>query len=163
MQDAPKILRDSLGLDNQVKDVGRLEVAVHALLGCAGLVCIFSGREWGIQGIDTIAFPPGMNKVLAISVTSTNNIGEKIRTMLPPINRLRKEMPDLPISPTIVAPIEPGDVVSSDQEDANTHGVQLVLRPQLEELLEAVMNMPQPRFAERVDALFGSPDKPSIL
>ena len=163
IKEAPNILRDSLGLDNQVKDAGRLEVAVHMLLGCAGFICIFSGREWGIQGIDTLAFSSTMTKVVAISVTSTNNIGEKIRTMLPQLNKLNKELPEMRVLAVIAAPIDPETVLDSDQRDAKAHDISLILRPQLAQMLDGMMNMAQDKFIDLTNSLLENQDKGLLL
>ena len=63
----------------------------------------------GVQGIDTIALSRPTNKIVAISVTTSNNIREKIRTMLPQLNRLRNELNNSGVVPAIFSPIDPSD------------------------------------------------------
>ena len=152
-QDAERILHESLGLDKNPKDPDRLEAAVHTLLACAGYRCVFTGRAWGIQGIDTIAFSPSGKKAVAISVTISNNIGEKIRTLLPALNRLRNESTGIEHVPAIFSPVDPTEIMDSDRRDAAAHGVSLVLGPEITKLLNALLNLPQDKFSEFMDSI----------
>ena len=154
-QDAEAILRQSLGLTNEVKDPDRLEAAVHTLLSCAGYNCIFTGRAWGTQGIDTVAFPSSPGSIVAISITTSNDIREKVRTMLPQLTKLRNEQGGLQVASVIVASVEPTEVLESDRTDAAGHRIGLLLRPQLSEILDALLNQPQDRLADVVESMLG--------
>lgn len=150
---AEEIHRESLGLTGETKQAGRFEAAVHNLMACLGYNCIFTGRELGTQGIDTLAFYPSLDKVLAISVTTTNDIREKIRTMLPMLEKLRSELENLTIVPLICASISPNVVLQSDRENAKAHKVSLVLLPQLEQLINAVRDLPMSEAREQWESI----------
>ena len=154
-----------LGLTNEVKDPDRLEAAVHTLLSCAGYNCIFTGRAWGTQGIDTIAFPSSPGSIVAISITTSNDIREKVRMMLPQLTKLRNEQGGLQVASVIVASVEPTEVLESDRTDAAGHRIGLLLRPQLSEILDALLNQPQDRLADVVESMlgFGRRGAPSLL
>jgi len=139
---AEDILRECLGLVGKVTDSGRFETAIHNLLCCLGYSCIFVGRQWGIQGIDTLAFEPNSDRVLAVSVTTSNNIAEKIRTMLQQLENLRKGLERITIVLIICAAISPDSVLYSDQEDAKAHQISLILLPQLEQTLSNILSLP---------------------
>ncbi len=156
---AEEMLRESLGLTGEIKDAARFETAVHTLLCCLGYSCVFTGRAWGTQGVDTLAFSPGYDKVLAISVTITNNIGEKIRTMLPQLENLRKGLEGISISPVIIAPVSPDCVKHSDLEDLESHKIKLVLLPQLEQILNVISTLPMSEGRKRWDLIITSKEE----
>jgi len=155
-QDAERILRESLGIDKKLLDPSRLEAAVHTIFACAGYSCVFTGQAWGAQGIDTIAFPRSRGKALVISVTTSNNIGAKIRTLLPPLNKLRNELTEFKLVPVIFSPIEPADLTDGDLREAAAQGVSLMLRPEIEELHNALLNQAEDKLAEFIDSAIGS-------
>ena len=151
-QDAQRILHESLGVDTVPKDPNRLEAAVHTLLACAGYSCVFTGRMWGTQGIDTIGFSHSGTTLMAISVTTSNNVGEKIRTLLPQLNKLRAELTGFDVVPAVFATVEPADIADSDRRDAAAHRISLMLLPEIAGLLDALSNQSQDKLAEFVDS-----------
>jgi len=163
---ARQILEESLGLMGEVRDSGRFEAAVHNMLSCMGYMCIFTGREWGTQGIDTLAFAPELDRVLAASMTVANNIGEKIRTMLPKLQELKTNLEGISVLPVIIAAVSPDVVLHSDHEDAKAHGIVLVLKPELEQILEAISTLPLDEARQRWDSIIESSNSgraPNIL
>ena len=139
---AEELLRRSLGLTSRVTDSGRFESAVHNLLGCLGYSCIFTGREWGTEGIDTLAFGPELDKVLAVSVTTSNNIAEKIRTMLPQLENLKRGVENVTVIPVICASITSDSVMHSDWENLKAHKISLLLLPQLQQMVDDILRLP---------------------
>lgn len=139
--DGQDVLQERLCLTGQGKDAGRFEAAVFNLMACAGYSSVFTGREFGTTGIDILAFAPDTKEAVAISATLTNNIREKLRTLLPQVERLGGELKGITIIPAIFASVEPSVVLKSDQEDAQAHDVVLVLLPELRLLFNSVSTM----------------------
>jgi hypothetical protein len=156
---AEELLRRSLGLTARVTDSGRFESAVHNLLGCLGYSCIFTGREWGTEGIDTLAFGPGLDKVLAVSVTTSNNIAEKIRTMLLQLENLKRGIENVTVIPVICASITSDSVMHSDWENLKAHKISLLLLPQLQQIVDDILRLPMLEVRKQWESMLGDVEK----
>ncbi|MEW6142467.1 MAG: hypothetical protein AB1597_04825 [Chloroflexota bacterium] len=153
---AEELLRRSLGLTAKGTDSGRFESAVHNLFGCLGYSCIFTGREWGTEGIDTLAFGPGLDdKVLAVSVTTSNNIAEKIRTMLLQLENLKRGIGNIAVIPVICASITSDCVLHSDWVNLKAHNISLLLLPQLQQILDDILRLPLPEVRRKWESMLG--------
>ncbi len=139
--DGRDVFQERLCLTGQGKDAGRFEAAILNLMACAGYSSVFTGREGGATGIDLLAFAPDAKEAVAISATLTNNIREKLRTLLPQAERLGGDLKSITVIPAIFAPVEPSVVLKSDKEDAKAHDVALVLLPELRLLSNSVSTM----------------------
>lgn len=138
VRSAEQIMEGVLGFNGDITDLGRFESAIHNLLACCGYSCLFTGHQWGAQGIDSLAFNRTVDKLVAISVTTSNDIGEKVRTLLPMLKKLRDGMPKLCVVGAVFAPVEPNLVLRSDKGDAESEEIRLVLKPQLKELWDTL-------------------------
>ena len=89
---------------------------------------------------------------MAISVTTSNNVGEKIRTLLPQLYKLRNQLTGFDIVPAVIAAVELDEIVDSDRKDAAAHGISLILRPQMADLFDALLRYPQDDLARLIDS-----------
>lgn len=142
IQGCERVFRQGLGLENVGIDATKLEAATQNLMACAGYVCLFAGKILGTQGVDILAFSQDFAKCFAISVTASNKIGDKIRTLLPQRNKLQAELEGVAVVPLIFAPVAWDEVKRSDLQDAKAHNIGLMLLPELADLLTAVMTLP---------------------
>lgn len=99
-----------------------------------GFSIFFLGKPVAKKGIDIVAICPDSNKTLVVSVHISNDVHEKLRTLLPELNRLRSTLQDIQIVPVIFLPVNYEDLLKSDRMDARAGGVGLILRTHIEEL-----------------------------
>lgn len=133
--DGHRQLRRYLCLDYYDPTLGNyFEFAVSYLLGSMGFSIFFLGKPVAKKGIDIVAICPDSNKALVVSVHISNDVHEKLRTLLPELNRLRNTLQDIQIVPVIFLPVNYEDLLKSDRMDARAGGVGLILRTHIEEL-----------------------------
>lgn len=133
--DGRQKLRQYLCIEYVDSTLGKyFEVAVSHLLSSMGFSVFFLGQPLSKKGIDVVAICPDSGRVLVVSAHVSNDIREKIRTMLPEINRLKDSLQGIQLTPAIFSPVSVDDILAGDKNDAKTHGVVLILHSQLEEL-----------------------------
>ena len=137
-----RIFERNLGLETKVPDEKAFESAVLNLMSIAGFEVIFAGKGFDAQGIDILAFSPNSSDVIVISCTIGNNIGEKIRTLLPQINKLKNQLENYELIPTIFSPIKPEDIVYSDKMNACEHKVSLLLSDDIRKIYQTIQTTP---------------------
>ncbi len=151
------VFQEKLGLKGEVKDLYRFEAAVTDLLACTGYSCLFTGHAFGIRGIDILAFSSNYQEAVLVSVTTSNNLGEKITTLLPQLNTLKDRLKDITFRPAIFAPIRLEDVVYSDKQDAKTHGIALVLLPEIQGLFDAITRLSMTEARSSLNSILDMP------
>lgn len=129
-----KSLSNNKGVPRHVED--RFELAILNLLGLAGYAVLFLGKGVDTQGIDIVAFSQKSDSVLVVSCTVSNNIGEKIRTILPQINRLKKSLRDFQLIPAIFTPIDYDDIIATDKTNLAEHRISIIHRFIIEDILK---------------------------
>lgn len=110
------------------------ELSVSYLLSAIGFQVFFLGQPIHKKGIDLVALLPNKNKLLIISAHISNDIGEKIRTLIPELNKLIASLPGIQLIPAIFSPVKIDEIKKSDRSDAVSHGIALVLHDQIEQL-----------------------------
>ena len=108
------------------------------LMSLAGFEVIFLGKGINSSGIDIIGFHPSEHKILAVSCTISNNIGDKIQTILVQTNRLRAHLKDYEIIPVIIAAVSLNDIRSTHIEDARNHQMSLILSLEIKRIYEEI-------------------------
>lgn len=133
--DGHRKLRQYLCIDNIDAALGRqFEMAVSYLLGSMGFAIFFVGQPLPKKGIDVVAVCPDSDRILVVSTHASNNIHDKIRTLLPEFNRLKDALQGVQLSPVLFSPVSINDILTTGRIDAEAHGVALVLHSQIEEL-----------------------------
>ena len=128
-------LRDRLCIGHIDPTLGReFEMSVSHLLGSMGFSVFFVGQPLPKRGIDVVAVCPDSGRALVVSTHVSNDIHEKLRTLLPEFNKLRNRLPDVQLTPVLFSPVSIEDILGSDKGDAKTHQVALVLNSQIEQL-----------------------------
>jgi len=129
-------------LETRVSDEKAFESAVLNLMSIAGFEVIFAGKGFDAQGIDILAFSPSSSDVIVISCTISNDIREKIRTLLPQINKLKNQLENYELIPAIFSPINPENIVHSDKENARKHKVSLLPSDGIREIYQTIQTTP---------------------
>ena len=137
-----EIFKKNLGIESEVSDEKRFEIAVSNLMSLAGFQIVFSGKGFELTGVDTLAFSIETQEVLVISSTIANNIGDKVRTLLNQINKLEKELEGFDLIPSILSPIEKEIVKKSDFDDAEYHKIALLLNFEIKRIFEKIQTTP---------------------
>ena len=136
---ADEIFNKNLGLNAGRAEHGdRFELAILNLMSLAGFEVLFLGKGINSSGVDIIGFHPGEHKVLAISCTISNNIGDKIQTLLIQTNKLRAHFNDYEIIPVIISAISLKDIRITHIDDARNHQMSLVLTPEIKRIYEEI-------------------------
>lgn len=151
------LLRQHLGLENQGKSKAGLELALLNLLAIQGFCVVFTGAPFAARGVDLIATPSDSGPILLISATLANNIGEKIRTLLPVWNNMRAELGSFELCAVIIAPVGRDDVTNSDIEDAKHHRIALILFDELEEICKTTLDKSPEEGRKVLLSFFGGP------
>lgn len=151
------IFQEKLGLKGEVKDLYRFEAAVTDLLACTGYVCLFTGHAFGIRGIDILAFSRDYLEAVVASITTSNNLGEKITTLVPQLNTLKDRLKDVTLRPAIFAPIRLEDVVYGDEQDAKAHEIALVLLPEIQGLFDVITRLSMTEARSSLNSILDSP------
>ena len=135
-------LREYLCLDYHDPTLGReFEVALSHLLGSMGFSVFFLGQPLPKKGIDIVAVCPDSSRTLLVSAHASNDIHEKLRTLVPEFHRLKDALQGVQLTPVLFSPVRIDDILASDRSDAEKHRVALVLNSQIEELFSIVGNL----------------------
>jgi hypothetical protein len=114
------------------------EFAVLNLISLAGYEVIFTGKGVNTKGIDMLAFRPESSNIIIISCTISNDIGNKIGTILPQINMLKKQLGNYKLIPVIVSPINDNDIRSTHKTDLAEHEIALLLSYDLKKIFDEI-------------------------
>ena len=133
-----RIFERYLGIETEVLDSNAFELIILNLMSIAGFHVIFTGKRFDSKGIDMLAFSPDSSDIIVMSCTITNNIREKIRTLLPQINKLKKQLENYELIPAIFSPINSNDIINSDKTEASEHKVSLLLSQEIKEIYQAI-------------------------
>jgi hypothetical protein len=131
-----RIFERNIGLETKVPSEDAFESAILNLMSVAGFEVIFAGKGFAAQGIDILAFCD--SNVVVISCTIGNDIRKKIRTLLPQINKLKKQLENYELIPAIFSPSNPEDIIYSDKMDVHEHKVALLLSHEIKEIYQAI-------------------------
>ena len=131
-----RIFERNIGLETKVPSGDAFESAISNLMSVAGFEVIFAGKGFAAQGIDILAFC--YLDVVVISCTIGNDIREKIRTLLPQINKLKEQLENYELIPAIFSPSNPEDIIYSDKMDVHEHKVALLLSHEIKEIYQAI-------------------------
>lgn len=131
-----------LGLSGKALDSDRFEIAIWTLLTLSGLQTIHMGKSLGkgfdIQGIDLIAFQEQSKKIILASCTIDNRLSSNIEPLLQILNTVKSKMTGYDVKAAIFAPIEKNDITIGSYSDAHQSGIALVLRPEINEILNVI-------------------------
>lgn len=135
-------LREYLCIDYIDPALGRqFELAVAHLLSSMGFSVFFVGQPLPKRGVDIVAICPDSGRSLIVSAHISNDIHEKLRTLLPEFIRLRDSLQGIQLTPVLFSPVKIEDILASDRIDAKAHGVVLMLGKQIEELFRIAGTM----------------------
>lgn len=151
--DGHRQLRRYLCLDYHDPTLGKyFELAVSYLLGSIGFSILFLGNPIAKKGIDIAAID--INRIFLVSVHISNDIHEKLRTLIPEINRIRGYFQDSQITPLIFSPVNYDDILNSDKIDARSGKVGLILRSHIEEIFNIASTLGATEARQKVVELF---------
>jgi hypothetical protein len=128
-----EIIRQWLGLGPTRPQQDDFENGVASLLFVAGFSTLSIGEA---EGVDQIAFVKEPHQIaIMISCTTSPNLRPKIANLTMQCNRAKDDLPDLMILPAIFTPVDRRDLTPGDIEDCQSRNITLVLRQDLESLL----------------------------
>jgi hypothetical protein len=140
--DGHRKLREYLCIDYVDPTLGRqFELAVSHLLGSMGFSVFFVGQPLPKKGIDVVAVCPDSGRTLIVSTHVSNDIHDKLRTLLPEYHRLKDALQGVQLTPVLFSPASADDILTSDRIDAKAHSVALVLGSRIGELFSIAGNM----------------------
>lgn len=138
-----------LGLGSKRVDESHLNRGVSCLLFAAGLTKLSIGSE--AEGVDeAVEMTEPHRTAVLLSYTTGPDIGGRVSKLHLQMSRLQKELQGYTVHSVIVAPLDRGDLLVRDAETCDAENINLVLRPELEQMLQAVSGRDWPRAKETV-------------
>jgi hypothetical protein len=139
-ESADEQFKRNLGLfrDRKGKSAEAFESAILNLMSLAGCETIFLGKGVDAKGIDILAFLPETNNIIVISCTISNKIDNKIETLLPQLNMLKKQLEDYQLIPAIFSPIAFEDTVFTNRTNLAEHQIALLLPDDINKIYEEI-------------------------
>ncbi|GAI49436.1 unnamed protein product, partial [marine sediment metagenome] len=117
------------------------------LLFSAGFTKLSVGSE--TEGVDeAIQITEPDQLAILLSYTTGPNVGEKARKLNVQVERLRERLQGYNVCAAVVIPLNEGDLFVRDLEECKEENINLVLRPELEQMFEVVRGREWPRAKE---------------
>jgi len=147
------VKEDWLGLGLKRVDEPLFSRGMSCLLFAAGFTKLSVGSE--AEGVDE-AVQIGEPEQMAIlfSYTTGPDIAGKARKLHTQMSRLQETLQDCAVHGVIVTPLNARDLLVGDVEDCKAENINLVLRPELEQMLQAVSGREWPRAGETLMRIF---------
>ncbi|NVM31669.1 MAG: hypothetical protein HWN65_22720 [Candidatus Helarchaeota archaeon] len=134
-----------LGIAGPIKHSDWFEISILDLLGIIGFITLYFGGKIHAKGVDIMAFHPTKPLIFAISVTTGNDVGKKVRTLLPQFNNLKSNLSDKVLEyetiPVIVTPVSAENIRDSDFQDVKSHKIVLLSFDDIENVYHTVMEV----------------------
>jgi len=141
------IKEDWLGLGSKRVDEAMFCRGMSCLLFSAGFTKLSVGSE--TEGVDeAIQITEPDQLAILLSYTTGPNVGEKARKLNVQVERLKERLQGYNICAAIVIPLNEGDLFVRDLEECKEENINLVLRPELEQMFEVVRGREWPRAKE---------------
>ena len=110
---------------------------MSCLLFAAGITKLSIGSE--VEGVDEAILMTEPEQIaILLSYTTGPDIGGKARTLNLQVSQLQDKLQDYAVHGVIVAPLDERDILIGDIEDCKAQNINLVLRPDLEQMLQVV-------------------------
>jgi len=135
-----------LGLGTSRPEETELIQAVACLMFACGLTVLSMP---GAEGVDQVVMTTEPTKVaIALSYTTSPDVGNKVSALLLQVNRLKDKLKDYAVHAAILAPVEQRDLRVGDVEECKVKEINLILRPDLETMLQLASGREWVRAAE---------------
>lgn len=135
-----------LGLGTSRPEEADLIQGATCLMFASGLTVLSMP---GAEGVDQVVMAAEPKKVaILLSYTTSPDVGDKVSNLLLQVNRLKDKLKDYTIHAAILAPVEQRDLRVGDVEECKAKEINLVLRPDLETILQVASGGEWMRAAE---------------
>lgn len=143
------VAEDWLGLGSKRVDEMHFSRGVSCLLFAAGLPKLSIGSD--VEGVDEAVQMTEPDRIaILLSYTTGPDMGGKASKLHLQVSRLQEELPDYSVHGAIMAPLDRKDLLVRDIEDCEAENINLVLRRELEKMLQAVSGRDWPRAREAI-------------
>lgn len=135
-----------LGLGTSRPEETDLIQGVACLMFASGLIVLSIP---GAEGVDQVVMASEPTKVaIALSYTTSPDVGDKVSNLVLQVNRLKDTLKGYAVHAVILTPVEQKDLRVGDVEECKAKEINLVLRPDLETMLQLATGGEQMRAAE---------------
>ena len=110
----------------------RVEIGLADACSALGMSVFFGGAALAQEGLDFVAFDAESGCAIACSVTIGNQIGKKLNSLVPRINRLREVLASAwPVSAFILTTDARADCPTAQIDDAHKDGISVLTKEDL--------------------------------